>query len=123
VACPSIRAGCEGLLFVAISVSSGRFAQGKAWAQLHRNWGTLRDALFLLGLAVMFVVQLIQGSDIIVQPDNPGAVNTIAILVIACFAIGISRAWELIGAPSMGFTREVTELVRSHQRGVDDAGA
>jgi cell division protein FtsW (lipid II flippase) len=71
-------------------------------------------------LAVTFVVQLIQGFVIVAQPDNLGAVNTIAILVVVCFLIGISRAWELIGGPSLGFAKEVTAIVRNHQRGTDD---
>jgi hypothetical protein len=174
----SVAGALIGLLFVAISVSSGRLAQDKAGAQLHRiralaaltaftnalsvsllslvpghkigptalvvavlgllfvvtsvlslarlrqvHWGTVRDALFLLGLAVAFVVQLTQGYDIIVQPDNPGAVNTVAIVIVVCFLVGISRAWELIGGPSMGFTKEVTALVRSHHPGTDDPEA
>lgn len=32
---------------------------------------TLHDALFLLGLVVTFVVQLIQGADVIAQPTTP----------------------------------------------------
>ena len=79
------------------------------------RWNTARDALFLVGLAVLFVFQLIQGIAVIVTPRNPGAVSTIAILVIVCFLIGIARSWELIGGPSFGIRHEVTELVRRHE--------
>ncbi len=84
--------------------------------------GTLRDALFLIGLAVTFVIQLIEGLDIVASPGDSGAVNTIAILVVFCFLIGIARAWELIGGPSIGITREVTALVRDRGRHADDPG-
>jgi hypothetical protein len=83
------------------------------------RWGTLREGLFLVGLAATFVVQLIEGVGVIIQPGNSGDVNTIAILVIVCFLIGVARAWELIGGPSIGIWPEITALVREHQRGAD----
>ena len=83
------------------------------------RWGTVRDALFLVGLVVTFVVQLVNGAGVIAQPDSPGDVNTIAVLVIICFLIGIARSWELIGGPNIGLTEEVTALVRGHQSGAD----
>ena len=81
--------------------------------------GRLRDALFLIGLVVTFVIQLIEGIDVIARPGNTDAVNTIAVLVVVCFLIGIARAWELIGGPSIGVTREVTSLMRSHEPRAD----
>ena len=89
--------------------------------RLHQvRWDTLRDALFLIALAVTFVIQLIEGVHVITQPGDSGAVNTIAALVIACFLIGIARAWELIGGPSFAIGQEVSALVRGHNGGADD---
>lgn len=97
-----------GLAFVTASLLS--------LARLRQlRWSTVRDAAFLLGLAVVFLVQLIDGAAVIAQPVNPGTVNTIATLVAVCFLIGVARAWELIGGPSIGIAQEVTALVRGHE--------
>ena len=85
------------------------------------RWGTLHDALFLIVLAITFVIQLIEGIDVIAHPGDSGAVATIAIVVVVCFLIGIGSAWQLVGGPSIGLTREVTKLIRSHQRSADDS--
>jgi hypothetical protein len=103
-----------GLLFVAAALLS--------LVRLREvRWSTVRDALFLAGLAVTFVIQLIEGVHVITQPGDSGAVNTIAALVIACFLIGIARAWELIGGPSFAIGQEVSALVRGHNGGADDS--
>jgi hypothetical protein len=105
-----------GLVFVIAALLSLIRSRPAVPARRAR-WDALRDALFLLLLVVTFVIQLIEGAAVIAQPANSGDVNTIAALVVACFLIGIARAWELIGGPSIGITREVTALVRSHHRG------
>jgi hypothetical protein len=111
----AVAAGASGLVFVMASLLS--------LIRLHQvRWDTLRDALFLIGLIVTFVVQLIEGLQIVRSPGNPGAVNTIAVLVVCCFLIGIARSWELIGGPSIGITREVTAIVRDHAHGGKNPG-
>ena len=87
------------------------------------RWAAWRDVLFLVGQAVVFVVQLIFGIDLMGNSDDPGAANGIAILVVVCFIIGISRAWELIGGPSVGLTREVIALVREQERAMHNGAA
>jgi len=87
------------------------------------HWGTVRDGLFLVGLAATFIIQLIVGLQLVSQPGNSGDVNTIAILVVVCFLIGIARAWELIGGPSIGITREVTALAHRPGHGEHRADA
>jgi hypothetical protein len=74
----------------------------------------------MVGLIITFAAQLISGIQVIVHPDDSGAVDTIVILVVICFLIGIDRAWELIGGPSIGISQEVAALVRGHERGAED---
>jgi hypothetical protein len=110
----ALAAASAGVVFVAAALVSLIRRH-----QLRRD--VLRDLVFLLGLLVTFTVQLINAAEVLAQPGNSGSVDTIAIMVIVCFLIGIARAWELIGGPSIGITHEVTALARSHHRGTDDA--
>jgi hypothetical protein len=106
----SVAVAALGLLFVTAALLS--------LVRLREvRWATVRDAVFLLLLAIVFVIQMYEGIEVISQPGNSGDVDTIAILVVSCFFIGIARAWELIGGPSIGITREVTALVRDHGHG------
>src|SRR5271166_1698141 len=101
----AMAVGASGLVFVVASLLSLiRLRQAQ--------WRTARDSVFLAGLAVVFVVQLIEGWDVSDQAGNFGAVETIAVLVVICFLIGISRSWELIGGPSID--RKSTRLNSSH---------
>jgi hypothetical protein len=77
------------------------------------RWRDLRDVGFLLGLLATFVVQLISGIAVTADPNRSGSVRTIAVLVIICFLIGIARAWELIGGPTVGLRHEIGALVRN----------
>ncbi|MGH3206249.1 MAG: hypothetical protein ACRDNO_00665 [Trebonia sp.] len=108
-----------GLLFVTAALLS-------LIREQHLRWATGRDAVFLTGQAVVFVFQLVYGIQLMGRPSDTGAAEAIAILVVVCFVIGISRAWELIGGPSIGFTHEVVALVRdmeaSHHANDAEAG-
>jgi hypothetical protein len=79
-----------------------------------RRPGELRNALFLVGLVVLLVFQLLAGLRLI---NHHGAYETISILVVMCFLIGISRSWELIGGPSIGTVHELFVFGRTHRPG------
>ena len=73
--------------------------------------GALRDGVFLVGLAVAFGVQFVEGVRVIAHSANTDAVDGIAVLVIVCFLIGISRSWELVGGPTTGLRHELGTML------------
>ncbi len=101
-----------GLLFITGSLLSLIRVRGI-------RWNDLRDVAFLLVLMATFVIQLVSGAMVIADPDDSGTVRTISVLVIVCFLIGIARAWELIGGPSVGLRHEIGALVHNDHRTSD----
>jgi hypothetical protein len=98
--------GVFGLIFVTASLLSLRRVQ-------HGRVGIPRDALFLVSLFVVFAFQLFFAAELISRPARAGAARGVGVLVIVCFLIGIGRAWELVGGPSIGIAFELGALRRS----------
>jgi hypothetical protein len=102
-----------GLLFVTASLLS--------LLRVRRSQpGELRDALFLVGLAITFGLQLLYGRLVIRHPHNSSDFQMISTLVIVCFLIGIARSWELIGGPSIGLRGELRAIVRARGQKAND---
>jgi hypothetical protein len=96
--------GIVGLLFVAASLLSVlRLRRSTAIA--------FRDVSFLVGLLGLFVGEIVAGVHLL-DDDQASAVSSIAILTVVCFLVGIARAWELIGASTIGLRGEVAAAIR-----------
>ena len=83
----------------------------------------LVDLSFLVGLLIVFVVQLIAGIGLQHHAENRGDLQTLCVLVIVCFLIGIERAWELVGGPNVGLVHQLVALMRERHESskADDA--
>jgi len=76
----------------------------------------LVDLTFLVGLLIVFVIQLIAGIGLERHAHDSGDLETICTLVIVCFLIGIERAWELIGGPSVSLRHQlITRMQERHE--------
>jgi hypothetical protein len=106
-----------GWTTLTVSVIGLMFVVGSAISMVRAHaltWQYRRDVFFLVTLAVAFVFQLCYGLAIISRPGDTNAVDTVAVLVIVFFLVGIARTWELIGGPAYGLTHEIRGLaVRS----------
>jgi hypothetical protein len=109
---PALVVSVLGLMFVAASLLS--------LVRVRRTQpGELRDAVFLVFLAITFGLQFVYGLLLIDHPENASNAHTVAVLVIVCFFIGIARAWELVGGPSIGLVGELRATVRERGAGTD----
>jgi len=111
--------GVVGVLFIGGSLLSLR-RERKA----HR--AALRDATFLIGQLVVFALQIRYALRLVANGHDTGAAHAIAVLLVVCFLLGISRSWELVGGPSFSFFGESFRLFRDrgdHSDGDDRSGA
>jgi hypothetical protein len=82
----------SGTLALSAQIFLHRRAQAPGW-----RWVVLSVTSLLV-----FGVQLARGIQLMVTPDDRSAVTSIAVLGVVLSAIGIARAWELLGAKTPG---------------------
>jgi predicted small integral membrane protein len=68
--------------------------------------------LYLFVLAVVFVVQFVSSLQLVSDGGGESVQRTFAVLVMVSFIVGVSRAWELVGGPSISPYRHVVEMLR-----------
>lgn len=111
---PATAVAAVGLAFIARALVS----TAPAW---RAGRVRLRDLSFLVGLIVVFVVQLIAAIELDRRHNDGNALQTICILIVVCFLIGIERAWELVGGPR--FEPAIVQLARRRRGGDPDSSA
>jgi uncharacterized membrane protein YiaA len=105
---PATAVAIVGLLFVAGSL----LRVAPLWRAGEIK---LREVGFLFGLIVVFVFQLFAGIGLDADRHDSSDLQTVCILVAVCFLIGIARAWELVGGPSVSVSRELVARARQHR--------
>lgn len=64
---------------------------------------TWQDLSALLGLLAVFGIQASAGFELLDDRHATSPLDTVAILIVVCYLIGIARAWEMIGGPHMSW--------------------
>lgn len=100
----TIVVAVAGLMFVGATLLSLFRQQVLVLSRRH-------ETIFLVVLAVVLIAQIWFAVRLRQNPEDGDLAVDIAMLVVACFLIGIYRAWDLVGGPSFDLGREVRTLL------------
>ncbi len=103
---PGYPATIIGALGVLFTLGSARLLFSRRADSRPGRWG------FVLGLLVLFGFQLWFGARALLHPGENGALGGIAGVMVASLAVGVSRAWELVGFEDVGLFQSVRLLFR-----------
>ena len=109
-----------GLVVTIIAVPA--MLQTLALLGLARQWqatGIIARGLFLLlASAALYGYEVALGIQIWRGPTSKDALISLLLVIMGAYAVGLGRAWELLGAPRSGFiTAAVESLVSRFDRG------
>lgn len=78
-----------------------------------------RSVFWLVLLLAAYVWQLAGGMRLVLDRPDAGNMTSQAVIIVVLFAIGVSRAWELVGAhtPKVVATLRAVGVDRAHQVG------
>jgi hypothetical protein len=99
---PDVRVGLVVTLVGAVSTlqTLGLLLLVPHWRSQRVLW---RSMFLFLGSLAIYGGELAVGIQVWNRPADPAALTGILELLLGAYAIGLGRAWELLGAPRMGF--------------------
>ena len=104
---PAAIVGVVGLAFAAAGV--------RATISLPPELGHRRpQTILIVGLVVVFGLQIVSGIELIVSPHRTGDLATIGYVLVASLLIGIGRSWELVGEWDTGLFSSIGLLIGHH---------
>ncbi len=110
-----IPGGSLGWVALIVGASSLWHALGTGWRMVMAGGGVLmlaRRLFYVAANVVVYSLECFYASQMLglFRPPQPEAVYSIAYVLLAVVAIGLSRAWQLLGAPRRGFLAWLSPL-------------
>ena len=102
-----------GLVVMAVAGAStlqllGLLIRVRSW---HADWITaIRGAILFVVSALIYGTELYLGLLLWKSPSSTGALVGLLELLLGAYAIGLGRAWQLLGAPRLGLVTYVLDF-------------
>jgi hypothetical protein len=108
-----------GLVVTTVATASslqliGLLVRAPAW----RSHGIdlVRGALLFLASAAIYGTEGYLGIELWIKPASSGVLIGLLEVLLGAYAIGLSRAWQLLGAPRTGPLSSLLDLIESRRR-------
>jgi hypothetical protein len=113
---PQVNVGLVATVAGAVAVLQTLFL-----LSMRRHWvaegALLRSLALFLGSAAIYLGEISVGVELWAHPSAAGALTGLMELILGAYAIGLGRAWELLGAPRIGVLAGILGRIdRSVQR-------
>jgi hypothetical protein len=92
---------------IAFSAASGRSLREEA----RRGFASRRSFVLVAVLVMIFTGELIAGIVLVGKPHDKSGLDTVCGLLIGSTALGIARAWQLVGMRDTGLFSSVSSLI------------
>lgn len=102
-----------GYFILVMSITGGMNSLFLGWSLLkHRqSWlNLLRRTYLILASFIIYGYEFYYGLAILFAPNKTGAIYILAILLIIIYAVGLQRAWQLLGARRFGLSGWLSPL-------------
>lgn len=104
-------------LVMGLTGMSSSLALGWNLLSHRQHWqNVLRNALLLTGSLIVYGYELYFAVDLIKTPQDTGAIFALTELLIVVYALGLIRAWELLGARRYGLLGWLSPLRDVNER-------
>lgn len=107
-----------GLVVMAVAGAStlqllGLLARVRSW---HPDWiSAIRGGILFVVSALVYGTELYLGLQLWRQPSSTGALIGLLEVLLGAYAIGLGRAWQLLGAPRLGLVTYLLDFLERRQ--------
>lgn len=114
---PGTNIGYPALIVAVIALGNTLSLGRQIWDEQRTGQEpSVQRLTVLAGSAVVYVVEIILAVAVLGTPQHTGYVNGIAYLLLGAYGLGVTRAWELLGAQNDGLFTLLGIRTRRHAR-------
>jgi hypothetical protein len=102
---PQTNLGEAALVLGLVALGNQCILAWHLFKQMRRHWLSMvrRSALIVVSL-LLYGDEVYSGAQLLLSPADSGLVWVLALLMLGFYAIGIARAWQLLGARKFGLS-------------------